>query len=135
MRSPGTLGSDRAKPHTAAQSGPAEFLINNCPEDQTGWAEDSNTTSWTLSLLTQEWGCVKGHPCPQPVTRMAGRGAPSPGVYRDGAPSVGFGLKCKMHKLVHHRGTEKGLPLAGRRLGGQGQCPVGRSDSQSPASL
>lgn len=53
----------------------------------------------------------------------------------DGAPSMGFGLKCKMHKLVHHQGTQKGLSLAGRRLGGQGWCLVGMSDSQSPASL
>lgn len=64
MRSPGTLGSDREKPRTAAQLGPAEFLINNCSEDQTGWAEDSNTTSWTLSLLTQDWGVLKGTPAP-----------------------------------------------------------------------
>lgn len=64
MGSPGTLGSDREKPRMTAQSGPAEFLINNCSEDQRGWAEDSNTTSWILSLLTQEWDVLKGTPTP-----------------------------------------------------------------------
>lgn len=74
--------------------------------------------------------CVEEHPYPKQVTRVAGR--VWPWIAKVLLPWA-LGSKVKRTNVLTTRG-EKGLSLDGRRLGGQGQCPVGVTD-ESPASL